>query len=57
MGYAPNVDAAIFLCNDILPKIHEKIQNTKILIAGAQPTVKVTNLKSDYIEVSGWLKT
>ena len=56
MGYAPNVDAAIFLCNDILPKIHEKIQNAKILIAGAQPTVKVTNLKSDHVEVSGWIE-
>ena len=29
MGYAPNVDAAVFLCHDILPKIHEKIQMLK----------------------------
>ena len=56
MGYAPNVDAAVFLCHDILPKIHEKIPNAKILIAGAQPTVKVTNLKSDHVEVSGWIE-
>ena len=32
MGYAPNVDAAVFLCNDILPKIHKEIPNAKILI-------------------------
>ena len=55
MGYEPNIDAAVFLCQDILPKIHKKIPNTKILIAGAQPTVKITNLKSDHIEVSGWI--
>tara|TARA_B100001057_G_scaffold407062_1_gene420758 strand:- start:1850 stop:3013 length:1164 start_codon:yes stop_codon:yes gene_type:complete len=56
MGYAPNVDAAVFLCRDILPKIHEKIPNAKILIAGAQPTIKVTNLKSDHVKVSGWIE-
>jgi len=56
MGYAPNVDAAVFLCQDILPKILKKIPNTKILIAGAQPTFKIKNLKSDHIEVSGWIE-
>ena len=56
MGYAPNVDAAVFLCNDILPKIHKEIPNAKILIAGAEPNIKVTNLKSEYVEVSGWIE-
>ena len=34
----------------------KKYQNAKILIAGAQPTVKVTNLKSDHVKVSGWIE-
>ena len=55
MGYAPNIDAAEFLCHDILPLIHKKIPTAKILIAGAQPTIKVINLKSDHVEVSGWI--
>ena len=55
MGYAPNIDAAVFLCEKILPLIHKKIPNAKILIAGAQPSIKVTNLKSDHVEVSGWI--
>lgn len=56
MGYAPNVDAAVFLCNYILPKIHKKIPNVNILIAGAKPTGKVKRLKSEHTEVSGWIK-
>ncbi len=56
MGYAPNVDAAIFLCHEILPKIHEKKPSAKILIAGTNPTYKVKNLKSDFVEVCGWIE-
>lgn len=56
MGYAPNIDAAVFLCHDILPLIHKKKPDTKILIAGAKPSIKITNLKSDHVEVSGWIE-
>ena len=56
MGYAPNIDAAIFLCHEILPKIQKEIPDAKILIAGAQPTGQVKNLKSEFVEVSGWIE-
>jgi polysaccharide biosynthesis protein PslH len=56
MGYAPNIDAAQFLCNDILPLIKMKIPTVKILLAGAEPSLTVQNLKSETVEVSGWLK-
>ena len=56
MGYAPNIDAAEFLCNDILPLIKKEIPTVKILLAGAEPSLTVQNLKSESVEVSGWLK-
>ena len=56
MGYAPNIDAAQFLCNDILPLIKKVIPTVKILLAGAEPSLTVQNLKSESVEVSGWLK-
>ena len=45
MGYAPNIDAAQFLCNDILPLIKKEIPTVKILLAGAEPSLIVQNLK------------
>ena len=56
MGYAPNIDAAEFLCNDILPLIKKEIPTVKILLAGVEPSLTVQNLKSESVEVSGWLK-
>jgi len=56
MGYAPNIDAAIFLCNEILPFIKKEIPDVKILLAGAQPSIKVQNLRSESVKISGWLE-
>ncbi len=56
MGYAPNIDAAQFLCNDILPLIKKEIPSIKVLLAGAEPSLTVQNLKSESVDVSGWLK-
>ena len=56
MGYAPNIDAVKFLCNDILPLIRLKIPKVKVLIAGAAPSQSVKNLQSKRIIVSGWMK-
>jgi len=55
MGYAPNIDAALFLANDIFPLVLKQIPEAKLLIAGANPHTKVMALKSTQITVSGWL--
>lgn len=55
MAYAPNVDAAIFLCNEILPLIKKVIPQINILIAGAEPSAAVLNLRSDSVKISGWI--
>ncbi len=55
MAYPPNVDSVIFLTNHILPLLLEKLPNVKLVIAGANPDKKVLNLKSNNVEVTGWV--
>ncbi len=55
MGYPPNVDAAGYLINEIMPIVWKKIPTAKVLLAGASPSRKVTNLQSNLVVVSGWL--
>ena len=55
MGYAPNVNAVEFLAYEIMPKVWEKLPDAKLLIAGAQPDLKVKKVACDNIMVSGWV--
>jgi sugar transferase (PEP-CTERM/EpsH1 system associated) len=55
LSYGPNVDAAKFLCKEILPIIKKNIPQVKVLLAGAHPTKSIQNLQSESITVSGWL--
>ena len=55
MGYPPNVDAAGYLINEIMPLVWKKIPTAKVLLAGASPAKKVTTLQSGLVVVSGWL--
>ena len=55
MGYAPNIDAARFIAEDIFPLVKQKIPGAKLLIAGATPHAKVLALHSTSITVTGWV--
>jgi len=55
MNYPPNVMAAKFLANDILPIIQKQNPKAKLLIAGASPHPSVRALASEWVTVSGWL--
>ena len=55
MSYPPNVDAAIFLAEKIMPIIWKTLPEAKLLIAGASPAPQVKNLSSDKVFVSGWM--
>ena len=55
MGYAPNVDAALFIAEAILPLVLAKLPHAKLLLAGATPHPKVAALQSDSITVTGWV--
>jgi polysaccharide biosynthesis protein PslH len=55
MGYPPNINAAEFLATKILPKVMKQKPGITLLIAGASPHLKVSVLKSENIDVSGWV--
>lgn len=55
MGYPPNIEAAEFLVNRILPLVWQKNPTIRCLIAGANPNLRVMVLKSSLVTVSGWV--
>ena len=55
MAYAPNVDAARYLVNDVMPLVWAKIPSATLLLAGADPKPSVRALASKRVTVSGRL--
>ncbi len=55
MAYPPNVDAAEFLSNEIMPLVWKSKPDAKLMLAGASPDKRVLALKSESIAVSGWM--
>jgi sugar transferase (PEP-CTERM/EpsH1 system associated) len=56
MGYHPNVDAACFLAEEILPLVQQRHPGATLLIAGTTPAPRVQALaRRPGVAVSGWL--
>ena len=57
MSYPPNVDCVLYIAEKILPEIQKKYPEIKMLISGANPAKKVTDLskKNKAVTVSGWM--
>jgi sugar transferase (PEP-CTERM/EpsH1 system associated) len=55
MGYPPNIKSAEFLVNSILPEVLPHKPGLRVLIAGANPHLRVLSLRSQQVEVSGWV--
>jgi len=54
MNYAPNIDAARYFCEEILPLVRAQIPDAKLYIAGADPVPEVQSLESNpSVEVTG----
>lgn len=51
LSYAPNIDAARFLVNDVMPLVWSKIPSATLLLAGAQPKAAVRSLASNRVTV------
>lgn len=56
MSYPPNIDAAQFLCHEILPIIQQKRPQTSVLIAGSDPHKSVLALQNEQVHISGWME-
>lgn len=55
MAYPPNVNAACFLAEKIMPLVWLKFPEARLLIAGATPDKAVSILANDLVHVSGWM--
>lgn len=55
MSYPPNIMAAKYLVDNILPLFAHKNQAIKLLIAGTSPTDEVLKFQSENVVVSGWI--
>jgi glycosyltransferase involved in cell wall biosynthesis len=56
MGYPPNVDAAEWLAEEILPLVRQRHPAARLLLAGTTPSPRVRSLaRRPGVEVSGWL--
>ncbi|MFM9943914.1 MAG: glycosyltransferase [Bacteroidia bacterium] len=55
MDYSPNVDAVGYFVKEIFPIITSKFPKVKFIIAGQRPVKQVTDLKSENIEITGFI--
>lgn len=53
MQYAPNIDAARYLVNDIMPLVWQQRPEARLVLAGATPTAAVRRLAGPRVEVTG----
>jgi glycosyltransferase involved in cell wall biosynthesis len=57
MSYSPNVDGAIFFCQEIFPLIKQRVPDAKLLIVGREPVSAVRALASDDVTVTGYVES
>ena len=55
MCYAPNIESALFIVNDILPILLKDKPDITILLSGSSPSKAVLELASKHVTVSGWV--
>lgn len=53
MNYAPNIDAAVYFCQEILPLIQIKIPNIETWIVGGDPPPIVKKFNGNHIHITG----
>ncbi|MFT4523034.1 MAG: sugar transferase (PEP-CTERM/EpsH1 system associated) [Bacteroidia bacterium] len=56
MDYAPNVDAVTYFVNNLFQTIITMYPNVRLVIAGQRPVKEVLDLKSDRVEVTGFVE-
>ncbi|MDF3026334.1 MAG: glycosyl transferase group 1 [Fluviicola sp.] len=54
-SYAPNIEAAVCLAEEILPRLHKNGINCRLLLSGASPAKRILELQSKHITVTGWV--
>jgi polysaccharide biosynthesis protein PslH len=53
MSFEPNVDAALYLANEIFPLIRARVPDARLILVGRSPTPDILALGCDHVEVTG----
>lgn len=53
--HPPNIDAVLYFCEAVLPKVREKVPGVRFTIVGSNPPEEVKALASDHVEVTGYV--
>lgn len=54
--HPPNIDAVVWLVNEIMPEIWKEIPHLKLTLLGSKPTGEVLQLRSDLVDVPGFVQ-
>jgi glycosyltransferase involved in cell wall biosynthesis len=54
-NHTPNIDAVIWLCQEIMPLVWQTNPEIKVTLLGSNPTAEVLALNSDRIQVTGYI--
>ena len=55
LAYEPNIDAAMYFSNIIFPLVLQTVPNAKLYIVGSHPPPQILSLRSNRIEVTGYV--
>jgi glycosyltransferase involved in cell wall biosynthesis len=56
MGYRPNVDAALWFAEQILPLVRERVPTAKFFVVGSNPHHRLDALRErDDVTITGWI--
>lgn len=55
MSYLPNVHTAMYLVNEVMPLIRKERPDARLMLAGAAPDRRVSQLASENVIVTGWM--
>ena len=56
MSYFPNIFAAEYIVNEILPQLKKKYPTIRIALCGANPSPRVKQLQNENVVVTGWVE-
>lgn len=54
-GHPPNVDAVLWLCNEIMPMVWERLPEVNVTLLGNAPPKDVLALRSNRVNVTGFV--
>lgn len=56
LGYAPNIEAAVYLVQRIMPLVWHQCAGARVCITGARPHRRALRLQSERVSVEGWVE-